>query len=103
MLPTECQTLPPMLVVLPPPMQAEMDKCLNAFHFPKPDYKKNFGHLYGEDAEITSITTVDSFTRLYKVSYTIQTWLGKTSKTVYCNTTLTSCIEGNLITTKDKQ
>ena len=35
MLPKECATLPPMLVVLPPPMQADMRQCKNAFHLPK--------------------------------------------------------------------
>lgn len=102
MLPKECQTLPPMLVVLPPPMQAEMDKCLNAFHFPKPDYKKNFAKLFGEDAAVTNISVLSDFTRLYKVEFSTKSWLGSTRRTVYCNTELTSCIEGNLITEKDK-
>lgn len=102
-LPTECQKLPPMLVVLPPPMQAEMDKCLNAFHFPRPDYKKNFANLFGEEAKITNITTVNDFIRLYKVDFVTKSWLGETTKTVYCNTALTSCIEGKFITKKDRQ
>lgn len=96
MLPKECQTLPPMLILLPPPMQKEMTSCKNAFHFPKPDKKGNFQKIFGEKATITNITIVQGFNRLYAVEFTLPSWLGEDKKTAYCNSDLTSCIEGNL-------
>lgn len=104
MLPQECATIPPMLVVLPPPMQKDMNRCKNAFHKPKPEtVNSNLAAMHGEKVNVTNISALDGFQRLYQIDYTMDGFFGEKKKTIYCNETVTQCLFGELKKAKEQK
>ncbi len=69
--PEECDVLPPMLFSLPPPMQADMDKCTAALY--RPSNENLMKALYvlegGVDVEIISVEEAEGFKQIYEVKY----------------------------------
>lgn len=96
-MPKECANLPPMVVFLPPPMEAELVGCKNAIY--KPPLKAADAmvkKLYNEDAKALSVTPAEGFERIYAIEYSYK---GK-QRTLYCNKQLERCIYGSVIETK---
>jgi len=96
-LPAECTGMPPMIIFLPPPMEAELVKCKNALHKPKLDgVSKKLSQLSGKNVEIKSVKIANGFKELYAVKFV----MNKKDRMMYCNSDLSSCIEGRRIDSK---
>jgi len=96
-LPQECSGMPPMIIFLPPPMEAELVKCKNALHKPKLDgVSKKLSQLSGKNIKIKSVGIANGFKELYTVKFTMD----KEDRMLYCNSDLSSCIEGRRIDSK---
>ena len=93
--PKECELLPPMVYMLPPPMEAMLQKCKNALYFPKDKARvtKRLSLLFS-NPKVLSIKAVDGFERLYKIDVQI----GANTKSLFCNQYITQCIDGSLLT-----
>ena len=80
-LPKECSIIPPMLIFMPPPLEADLVKCKNKLFLPKLEFAKKI--FAKKHLKVKSITAVDGFVELYKVS---------TNKgDFYCNKDLSKC------------
>ncbi len=92
--PKECELLPPMVYMLPPPMEAMLQKCKNALYFPKNKdmITKRLSTLF-TNPKVLSIEAVDGFERLYK----IDVQMGANTKSLFCNQYITQCIDGSLL------
>jgi len=96
-LPAECTGMPPMIIFLPPPMEAELVKCKNALNKPKLDgVSKKLSQLSGKNVKIKSVTIANGFKELYAVKFV----MNKEDRMMYCNSDLSSCIEGRRIDSK---
>ncbi|NWF65841.1 MAG: hypothetical protein HXX81_00045 [Campylobacterales bacterium] len=79
-MPKECEVLPPMIIFLPPPMEADLTLCKNALHKPTlENVKKTY-----KDA--VSVDIAEEFKELYKITL-------KNKKELYCNSSLSTCLE----------
>ena len=82
-MPKECQTIPPMIILLPPPLEQSLTECKNRLYLPKLDYAKKVFAKKG--LKVKSVNFVKGFVELYEV---------KTDKGVfYCNRNLSKCFE----------
>jgi hypothetical protein len=80
-LPKECKTIPPMIIFLPPPMEAELIPCKNAVFKPTMKMvKKRF-------PKAKSVAIADGFERLYRITL-------ENNTTLFCNRDLSKCIKG---------
>lgn len=88
-MPQECEGVPPMIIFLPPPLEAELHKCKNKLFMPKKDSANELmSKLLKDKVEILKISIVEEFSELYEIEI-------KTSKnileTYYCNKHITKC------------
>jgi hypothetical protein len=101
-MPKSCELLPPMLVILPPPLEVQLDKCKNALA--KPDIKtaeKVLRKYENKNIKIKKITPAKGFLKIYKIEYEILPKKSKIKvlnfkpkrKSIYCNDTMTQCFE----------
>jgi len=101
-LPKECEALPPMVIFLPPPMEAGLVDCKNALHKPSQEKTtKALKKLLNDKAlKVNSIDILENFKELYKINIKS----GKINKNLYCNSNLTNCFEiDKFITQKGKK
>ncbi len=85
-LPKECELLPPMVIFLPPPMEAQLDKCKNEIYKPKIEFaQKQLSKLLKKSVKVKSVTVVKKFSKLYKIVYD--------GGTVLCNEKVDACIK----------
>jgi hypothetical protein len=83
---SSCDMIPPMLHMLPPPLQSELDKCINEKNKPSVEAVKAYlGKNKIKYKEIT-IEEVKDFARLYQID------LGNKRKFL-CNGQVTKCFE----------
>ncbi|MBD3840778.1 MAG: hypothetical protein IE909_02655 [Campylobacterales bacterium] len=69
-MPKSCELIPPMVIFLPPPMEAELVKCKNELFKPKIELvEKNLEKLLKKRVKVQKIEIVEKFTELYKVTY----------------------------------
>jgi len=78
--PKECQTVPPMLIFMPPPLEKDLSTCKNKLFMPKKEIAQKKLKL-----KIKKIEIVNGFNELYKIT--------TDKKTIYCNKDLTKCLE----------
>jgi hypothetical protein len=93
--PKECDVIPPMLFMLPPPLKADLDICTKKLYEPKADILlKNISKLEGKSIEILAVEGLDEFSgSLYKVTYKLKSAESKFKvlnnltnlKTIYTN------------------
>ena len=80
LMPKECSTIPPMLIILPPPLEKDLIKCKNEYFKPSKEFV--FKKLKIRPKEIKA---VDGFENLYEIKYN--------KNTIYCNKNLSKCFE----------
>jgi len=69
-MPDSCKLIPPMVIFLPPPMEAELSKCKNELHKPnKTLVTKQLSKLLKKSVKVTKVEVVKKFNQLYKVTY----------------------------------
>ncbi len=69
-IPKSCELIPPMVIFLPPPMEAELSKCKNELHKPKKEFvEKQLSKLFKKQVKVTKIEIVKKFNQLYKITY----------------------------------
>lgn len=99
-LPEACSGIPPMVVLFPPPMQAEVDKCRNAMGKPTVELaQKNLPELLSKELTVKNVESVEGHIELYKITYVSQEgflFKSETESSLYCNPKLTSCVAGEL-------
>lgn len=85
-MPKECELLPPMVIFLPPPMEAQLDSCKNALYKPKKEFaQKQLSKILKKKITIKSITILKKFSKLYRIEYN--------GGTVLCNDKVDACIQ----------
>ncbi|MEF3192534.1 MAG: hypothetical protein K6347_08355 [Campylobacterales bacterium] len=86
-----CDGVPPMLFMLPPPLQADLDQCVNAMKQPKKEsvIKNLLPQLNNPKAKVESIEPAEGFVRAYLIK--INT--GKKSEEYLCNETVQKCLK----------
>ena len=68
--PDSCQLIPPMVIHLPPPMEAELTKCKNELFLPAKDLvEKNLSTALKQKVVVEKIEIVAKFNQLYKITY----------------------------------
>ncbi len=84
-MPKECELLPPMVIFLPPPMEAQLDSCKNALYKPKKEFaQKQLSKILKKKVIVKSITILKKFSKLYRIEYN--------GGTVLCNDRVDACI-----------
>ena len=84
--PKECDLLPPMVIFLPPPMEAQLDSCKNALYKPKKEFAtKQLSKLFKKKIVIKSIKILKKFSKLYRIEYK--------DGVVLCNSKVDACIK----------
>ena len=69
-MPKSCELIPPMVIFLPPPMEAELINCKNKMFKPKKELvKKQLEKLFKKKIVVKKIEIVKKFNQLYKVTY----------------------------------
>lgn len=69
-MPKSCELMPPMVVFLPPPMEAGLSECKNELNKPKKEFvEKQLKRLLKKDVKVKTIEIVEKFDQLYKVTY----------------------------------
>ena len=69
-MPKSCELIPPMVIFLPPPMEAELVKCKNNLHKPKKEFvEQQLSKLLRKNIKDKKIEIVKKFNQLYKVTY----------------------------------
>lgn len=105
-LPKECDSIPPMVVLFPPPMQKEVDLCRDALSKPKMEAAQSaLSSLVGGEVEIISIEPLAGYHELYAIRYTGGKgvlFLKNQEQTLYCNGSVTRCIKGQILEQKGK-
>jgi len=82
-LPKECSIIPPMLIFMPPPLEADLTKCKNKLFMPKIEYAKKI--FSKKHLKVKSVSIVNGFIEVYKIS---------TNKgNYYCNKNLSKCFK----------
>lgn len=81
-----CDVLPPMLYMLPPPLQGELDSCINEKNKPSQDSVKQYLDKNKIKYKDLKISLAKDFVRLYEID------LGS-KKVMYCNEKVTKCFE----------
>jgi len=65
-----CAVIPPMVLFLPPPMEAELSACKNKMGLPKKEFaQKQLSKLLKKKIIVTKIEIVEKFSELYKITY----------------------------------
>jgi hypothetical protein len=92
--PKECNSVPPMIYILPPPLEAELKACKDAFFKPKKELAQKQLSKNIKGIKVKDIAPVKAFDMLYEIKH------NQKSK-IYCNKTITSCfVDGKLIDIK---
>ena len=81
-----CDMIPPMLHLLPPPLQEALDKCQIEKFFPKEEAVKKYLNNKKIKYEKLTITPVKDFIRVYKIDLGNKNFL-------YCNGMMTNCLQ----------
>lgn len=69
-LPKSCELIPPMVIMLPPPMEKQLNQCKNELFKPKKEFvEKQLKKLLKKDIKVKTIESVEKFVQLYKVTY----------------------------------
>lgn len=92
--PQSCELLPPMVVFIPPPMENMLNDCKNQLHLPKNEQvEKSILKGVYKNSKIKSISITEDFAQLYKIV------LSENKKEIelFCNSTLSKCIKGEII------
>jgi len=81
-MPQECQMMPPMMILLPPPMEIQLVKCKNKLYLPKKEFAQaKLSKYLKKQVKIKNIEIVNGFSQLYKIIYN-KTYVIYTNKTV---------------------
>jgi len=90
-LPKECELLPPMVVLIPPPMEDMLQKCKNTLYKPKKEKaEKNLQKILKKNIIVSKIESIEDFSRVYKITT-------KKNGIFYCNKAVTACFAGKVI------
>ena len=90
----ECNSLPPMIIFLPPPMEKDLIICRNEYYKPsKEKTKKLLSKMLGKDITIKSISTQEGFREVYKIEYSTKFFIIERDFVTYCNSALTKCLK----------
>jgi|GEM_PF-1566849 len=101
-MPKECDVVPPMLFMLPPPLQADLDKCTKILYRPsKTKLEASIAKIEKQDINIISIDNLDNFKDVYRVTYSFKLKDSKfkvlnkkeESKSIYTNSSATLYFE----------
>ena len=70
-MPKSCGLIPPMVLLLPPPMEKDLVKCKNDLYKPKKEFvAKQLAKLFKKKkVNVTKIEIMEDFNQLYKVFY----------------------------------
>lgn len=89
-----CNSLPPMIIFLPPPMEKDLIACRNEYFKPTKAKAKEFiSKLVGKDVTIKSVSIEEGFREVYKIEYSAKNIFLNKDFTKYCNTALTKCLK----------
>ncbi len=70
-MPKECEMIPPMMILLPPPMEQELVNCQNQLNLPKKEFaEKQLSVFLKKEVTIEKIEIVEKFNQVYKITYT---------------------------------
>jgi len=65
-----CKLLPPMVIHLPPPMEAELTNCKNSLFLPKKELvESNLSKMLKKKVTVSKIEIVPKFNQLYKITH----------------------------------
>jgi hypothetical protein len=81
-----CDMIPPMLHMLPPPLQGELDNCVNTKNQPTIQMVTEYLQKNKMKYKTLTIKPASDFVRLYEID------LGN-KKIIYCNEKVTKCFE----------
>ena len=85
-----CEEVPPMLVMLPPPLQDAVTKCENERYTPTNDKVIKVLTKYENKAvKIIKIKPIEGFVKVYEIKYKSKNRV----KRIYCNSSLTKCFK----------
>jgi len=97
-MPQSCKVLPQMIVFLPPPMEADYNRCKNDLGYPYSDFATfQLKKMVQNPFTIKNISIVPDFKEVYKIELTEQ--ISKESseeKVLFCNSSVTKCIKGDI-------
>ncbi len=89
-----CNSLPPMIIFLPPPMEKDLIACRNEYYKPsKAKAKKLISKMIGKDVKIKSISIEEGFREVYKIEYSAKRFFMDKNFVKYCNSVLTKCLK----------
>lgn len=89
-----CNSLPPMIIFLPPPMEKDLIICRNEYYKPsKAKAKKLISKMIGKDVTIKSISIQEGFREVYKIEYSAKFFVIDRDFVKYCNSSLTKCLK----------
>ena len=90
--PKSCESIPKMIVFLPPPMEREFIQCKNDLNMPTVAEATRFVMKhFGRNFSSLSVKLAEGFYQLYEVNFKLN---GKNKK-IYVNGQLTKYIDGN--------
>ena len=89
--PKECSSVPPMIYILPPPLEKELKSCKDAFFKPKLELAQKQLSKIIKGIKVKDLKPIKSFDMLYDIKH-------DQKSTIYCNKTITSCIIDGKIT-----
>jgi len=84
----ECATVPPMLYMLPPPLQNALDACQNKRSLPTKEVLSKTLSTKKTPAVIVSVVPLEGFAKAYEVNATV----GKKRLRFVCNATGERCL-----------
>jgi hypothetical protein len=89
-----CNSLPPMIIFLPPPMEKDLIICRNEYYKPsKEKAQKLISKMVGKNVKIKSISIEEGFREVYKVKYSTKYLIMEKDFIKYCNSALTKCLK----------
>ena len=85
-MPQECSIIPPMLIFMPPPLEADLARCKDKLYLPKKEQAyKRLQQILKQKIKIYSIKPVKGFIEVYAI---------KTDKGMYyCNKDVNRCFQ----------
>jgi hypothetical protein len=89
-----CDSIPPMIYILPPPLEAELKDCKDEFFKPKIELAQMALSKIVEGIEINDLKPLPQYDMLYKIQHNKKI-------NILCNKSITSCIiDGKVIDLK---
>jgi len=84
LLPSECKTIPPMILFLPPPLEKELIECKNIV------FKPTLKSVQKKFKTAKKVQPLSGFEKVYKITL-------ENNLTLFCNQKLSRCFQGKEI------